>query len=88
MCACFATYYLGQNYAEIFLDFEHPTREVFNNIELRNFVSVGWGASIVAHFARKVRGTNFMANTSQRSGYIADLWHFRDVSVALTLRAK
>ena len=44
--------------------------------------------STVAHFARKVRGTNFMANTSQRSGYKADLWHFRDVSVALTLRAK
>ncbi len=44
--------------------------------------------STVAHFARKVRGTNFMANTSQRSGYKADLWHFRYVFVALTLRAK
>ena len=44
--------------------------------------------SIVAHFARKVRGTNFMANTSQRNGYKADLWNFRYVFVALTLRAK
>ena len=25
MCACFATCYLTQNRAEIFLDFEHPT---------------------------------------------------------------
>ena len=48
----------------------------------------GLRRSTVAHFARKVRGTNIMANTSQRSGYIGDLWHFRDVSVALTLRAK
>ena len=27
MCACFATFYLAQNRAEIFLYFEHPTRE-------------------------------------------------------------
>ena len=25
MCACFATCYLAQNRADIFLDFEHPT---------------------------------------------------------------
>ena len=25
MCVCFATYYLAQNCAEFFLDFEHPT---------------------------------------------------------------
>ena len=25
MCICFATYYLAQNRAEIFLNFEHPT---------------------------------------------------------------
>ncbi len=28
MCVCFATYYLAQNRAEIFLNFEHPTCKV------------------------------------------------------------
>ena len=31
MCVCFATYYLAQNCAEFFLDFEHPNgqRDLF-----------------------------------------------------------
>ena len=65
------------------------TREVLKKIfELRNFVGVGWGASIVAHFARKVRATDMSRKCHKSAIYplLCDVFAIK--FVPLTLRAK
>ena len=56
--------------------------------ELRNFVGVGWGASIVAHFARKVRATDMSRKCHKSAIYplLCDVFAIK--FVPLTLRAK
>ena len=57
-------------------------------IELRNFVGVGWGASIVAHFARKVRATDMSRKCHKSAIYPLLCDVFAMIFVPLTLRAK
>ena len=51
-------------------------------------MSVGWGASIVAHFARKVRATDTSRKCHKSAIYplLCDVFAIK--FVALTLRAK
>ena len=57
-------------------------------LELRNFVGVGWGANIVAHFARKVRATDMSRKCHKSAIYplLCDVFAIK--FVPLTLRAK
>ena len=50
----------------------------------------GLGRSTVAHFARKVRGANIVADKHRKSNKVMpqSVGHVRYVFVALTLRAK
>ena len=57
-------------------------------LELRNFVSVGWGASIVAHFARKVRATDTSRKCHKSAIYLLLCDVFAIKFAPLTLRAK
>ena len=57
-------------------------------LELRKFVGVGWGASIVAHFARKVRATDMSRKCHKSAIYPLLCDVFAIIFVPLTLRAK
>ena len=56
MCVCFATYYLAQNCAEFFLDFEHPTfQRRCHPLLVSNIITTGTPISGVMAFTGRVR---------------------------------